>query len=314
MTLRAKFLSRGKLFRRAGGFILRAWLAAFAVLLVSLVVILSSAAAGPYSMDVTFSLSPTSLQFGEVDWSAADDDQNIRCTDETLALNDGVSWVRCRFIADEINDAQKYLHRRGMQTGGVFRDIRIKPVTGGYGFYVASVAIAAVLTILLMRVFGWSLSAELKLIRSLGWGALVVLVAPTVIFMSLASLILWAVGFEARHSVVQSFSPSEQISLMVAAILIAPLLEELLYRGLVYSLLQRASGAIPACMVGTGLFVISHGSMELWDSGIPRLLMIGFLSVSLYAIRIRFGSLILCIGAHAFFNAVVVLAWLSASG
>ena len=314
MTLRAEFLNKGKLFRRAGAFILRAGLAAFAVLLVSLVVILSSAVAGPYSIDVTFDLLPTSLQFGEVEWNAADDDQNTRCTDETLALNDGVSWVRCRFIADEINDAKQYLHRQGMQTGEVYRDIRITPVRDGYGFYLASVVIAAGLAMLLIRVFRWSLSAELKVIKNMGWGAFVVLVAPTVIFMSLASLFFWAVGVEARHSAVQSFSPSEQISLMVAAILIAPLLEELLYRGLVYSLLQRASGAIPACMVGTGLFVIAHGSMEFWDSGIPRLLMIGFLSVSLYAVRVRFSSLILCIGAHAFFNAVVVFAWLSAAG
>lgn len=280
----------------------------------SLSITLSSAVSGPYSMDITFDVLPTSLQFNEVDWSQADDDQGIRCTDETHTLNDGVSWVRCRFVANEINDAKQYLHRQGMQTGAVYRNIRITPVNGGCGFYVASVVVAAGLSILLMRFFGWSLSSELKLIGNLGWRALAVLAAPTALCIVMASLISWMVGMEAGNLVVQSFSTSERISLMVAAILIAPLLEELLYRGLVYSLLHRASGSVPACMVGTGLFVISHGSMEFWDSGTLRLAMLGVISVSLYAIRVRFGSLILCIGAHALFNAVVVLAWLSAAG
>ena len=314
MPLRSIIVSRGKYLWRALAFILRAWLAAAAVLFVALVVTLSSAASGPYSIDVTFDLLPTSLQFNEVEWSQADDDQEIRCTDETRAVNDGVSWVRCYFVANEINDAKQYLHRQGLQTGDVYRNVRIKPVNGGYGFYVASVFIAAALIILLMRFFGWRLSSELKLISNLGWRALAVLVAPTALCVALAWLVFWMVGVQASHSVAQSLSPADRISLMVAAILIAPVLEELLYRGLVFDLLQRASGAVPACMVGTGLFVISHGAMELWDSGTPRLVMLGVVSVCLYAIRARFGSLILCIGAHAFFNAVVVLAWLSASG
>lgn len=303
-----------KLLGSAVALVLRVWLAAAAVLFVALVVTLSSAAAGPYSIDVTFDLLPTSLQFNEVDWSQVDDSHGIRCTDETHALNDGVSWVRCRFVANEINDAKQYLHRQGLQTGDVYRNIWIKPVNGGYGFYAASVVIAAGLIILLMRFFGWRLSLELKLIRDLGWRAFAVLVAPAAFCMVLTWLIFWVVGVEASHPVVQSLDPSDRISLMVAAILIAPVLEELLYRGLVFDLLQGASRAVPACIVGTGLFVVSHGAMELWDSGIPRFVMLGVASVCLYAIRVRFGSLILCIGAHAFFNAVVVLAWLSTTG
>ena len=314
MILRSTVLRTGKYCSRAIAFILRVWLAAAAVLLVALAVTLSSAAAGPYSMDITFDILPKSLQFNEVDWSQTDDDQGIRCTDETQAFNDGVGWVRCRFVADEINDAKQYLHRQGLQTGDVYRNIRIKPVSGGYGFYVASVVIAAVLITLLVRFFGWRLSSELKLISNLGWRALAVLVAPTALCMVLTWLIFWVVGVEASHSVVQSLSPSDRVSLMVAAILIAPVLEELLYRGLVFDLLQRASGAVPACVVGTVLFVISHGAMELWDSGTPRFVMLGVASVCLYAIRVRFGSIILCIGAHAFFNAIVVLALFSATG
>ncbi|WP_296251195.1 CPBP family intramembrane glutamic endopeptidase [uncultured Stenotrophomonas sp.] len=314
MILRSILLRRRKLFSRAVAFVLRVWLAAAAVLLVALMVTLSSAAAGPYSIDVTFDVLPTSLQFSEIDRRQVDDEQGIRCSDETSAFNDGVSWVRCRFVASEINDAKRYLHRHGLQTGDVYRNVRIKPVSGGYGFYVASVVIAAALIILLGKFFGWHLSSELKLICNLGWRVLAVLIAPTALCMALAWLIFWAIGIEPSQTVVQSLSPSDRISLMVAAILIAPVLEELLYRGLVFDLLQRASGAVPACLVGTGFFVVSHGAMELWDSGIPRLVMLGVVSVCLYAIRVRFGSLILCIGAHAFFNAVVVLAWLSTAG
>jgi len=312
--MRPAIVRKVRLLDRAIWLFLQGCLAAFAVLCVSFAIALSSAVSGPYSMDVTFDLLPASVEFNQVDWSQADDDQGIRCSDETRVVNDGFSWVRCHFVANEINDAKEYLHRQGMQTGDVYRNIRIRPVNGGYGFYVTSVVVVAVLITLLMRFFGWRLSSELKLIRDLGWRALAVLVAPTALCMVLAWLIFWGGGVEASQLTVQSLSPSDRVSMMVAAILIAPVLEELLYRGLVFDLLQRANGAVPACMVGTGLFVISHGAMEFWDSGTPRLVTLGVASVCLYLIRVRFGSLILCIGAHAVFNAVVVLAWLSASG
>lgn len=312
--MRSTIASKRGALDRATSFVARGLLAVLAVMCVSLAITLSSAVVGPYSMDVTFDLLPTSLQFNEADWSQTEDDKGIRCTDETRAFNDGLSWVRCRFVANEINDAKHYLHGQGLQTGDVYRNIRIKPVNGGYGFYVAAVAIAAGLIVLLKLFFGWRLSSELKLIGDLRWRTLAVMVAPTALCLVLAWLIFWTVGGEAGQSAVQSFGPSDRISLMVAAVVIAPVLEELLYRGLIFDLLQRAGGAAPACLVGTSLFVISHGAMELWDSGIPRLVMLGVVSVCLYAIRARFGSLILCIGAHAFFNVVVVLALLSAAG
>ncbi|MNV94190.1 hypothetical protein D3C71_1889650 [compost metagenome] len=66
---------------------------------------------------------------------------------------------------------------------------------------------------------------------------------------------------------------------------------------------------VSACIVGTALFVICHLATEFWEAGRLRLLMLVVMSTCLYAIRARFGSITLCIGAHALANTLVLLAW-----
>lgn len=260
-------------------------------------------------MDITFDLAAASPPFRAPLGRHADVDRNIQCTDETPRINDRKNWVRCRFIAEEIDYATRYLEQLGLKTGPTYRNIRITPINGGYGFHIAAAFAAAVLIALLMLKDRWSLRADIQHIRDLGWRVGPILATPAFCTVALVSLVHLAMRGDAPSPSPPTFNPAENIPLVVSGVLVAPLIEELLHRGLVFSLLSRVLGAIPACVAGTGLFVVSHASMELWDTGFLRLLMLVSISVGLHAIRARFGSILLCIGAHAFFNSLVLLAW-----
>ncbi len=291
-------------------FIVYSWLSVASIALVSLALFLSSAVSGPYAMDITFDLTPESPRFDQRQADDTKDNQNIRCTDETPVIDDGTGWVRCRFIAHEIADAQQYLEQQGLQTGASFRNVRISPSNGSTGFYLASSLVTASLTFLLIRYCNWRPRAERDRLRKLGWRALPILLAPASISIALAALIQLTFKSSATSPVIPAFNLSEQIALVIAGAVIAPLIEELLHRGWVFHLLRKAGGAIFASVVGTGLFVLCHVATEFWTVGPQRLVMLVVMSASLYAIRVRFDSILLCIAAHALFNGLVVATWL----
>lgn len=301
-------------FRRLFSCILQAWLALLAVGFVSMVMAASSALSGPYSMDITFDLSPGSLHFHEVEWSDSGNGLDIRCNDETFAFADGVRWVRCRFVADETIDAQRYLHKLGLKTGSALRNIRISPVGGGQVFYAVSLIIAVLLVALLMWSRHWSPSLDLGNVRALRGRSLAIVVMPALVTFAVILLLHMMIGGDESQSPLQPFSVAERCTVLITAVLVAPLIEELLYRGLIFGLLERVGGGLQASVFGTGLFVACHASMEFWDIRFTRLAMLTVLSACLYVVRMRWESLILCVIAHMVFNASVVFVWMAAAG
>jgi membrane protease YdiL (CAAX protease family) len=78
-----------------------------------------------------------------------------------------------------------------------------------------------------------------------------------------------------------------------------PIVEELMFRGLGYSLLARYG--IPAAIVGTGvLFALGHGVIE----GLPIFV---FLGLGLAYIRYRADSVYPTIALHSCFNALALV-------
>jgi uncharacterized protein len=94
-------------------------------------------------------------------------------------------------------------------------------------------------------------------------------------------------------------------SLVVAAVLavvVAPVTEEVLFRGLLFQSLRRRTGLWPAAVVSSALFVAIHVEIVLSQP---------FALAGLFAFAVamawsfhRFGSLVVPIVAHAVFNAV----------
>jgi membrane protease YdiL (CAAX protease family) len=86
------------------------------------------------------------------------------------------------------------------------------------------------------------------------------------------------------------------------AVATAPLMEEMIYRGLLYSALQKISGQWPAVVIVSVMFAGLH-VLQYW----PNAGVIGsitLLSVVLTVVRARTGRLLPCFVIHLVFNGV----------
>ncbi|HLA12276.1 MAG TPA: CPBP family intramembrane glutamic endopeptidase [Pyrinomonadaceae bacterium] len=86
------------------------------------------------------------------------------------------------------------------------------------------------------------------------------------------------------------------------AVATAPLVEELVYRGVVYSALQRAIGAAGAIVIVLALFTIVH--IPQYRTNVGVIMAVGILSVALTLLRAYTGRLLPCVIVHLVFNAV----------
>jgi membrane protease YdiL (CAAX protease family) len=86
----------------------------------------------------------------------------------------------------------------------------------------------------------------------------------------------------------------------------APLVEEVVYRGLLYSAFQRRFGVVLAIVVTTLLFTAVHVPQYSLGSNPDYATVVAFLllSLTLTGIRARTGSLLPCIVLHTVFNGI----------
>jgi uncharacterized protein len=89
---------------------------------------------------------------------------------------------------------------------------------------------------------------------------------------------------------------------VVAAILMAPLVEEVVFRGVLYQGLKRRMGLWPAALVSALLFAVVHVEVQqpIYSSGFV------LLGILFAWTMHRFGSLVVPLVAHATFNATSV--------
>jgi hypothetical protein len=82
----------------------------------------------------------------------------------------------------------------------------------------------------------------------------------------------------------------------------APIVEEVLYRGIIYSAFYKAFGVVTAVIVASALFAGVH--FLQYNGDITALIMICLLSLVLTVIRARTGNLLPCIVLHTVFNGI----------
>jgi len=100
-------------------------------------------------------------------------------------------------------------------------------------------------------------------------------------------------GWDSAHAGAFAFS-------FFAIAVLAPLVEEVVYRGLGYSLLERVGAPLAIALTGLA-FAAAHGLV----AGLPVL---WFFGSALAWLRRRTGSLYPGIGVHALFNAIALIA------
>ncbi|MCD6049205.1 MAG: abortive infection protein [Verrucomicrobia bacterium] len=120
-----------------------------------------------------------------------------------------------------------------------------------------------------------------------------------VVLMDLVRLMdIWDIKPVAQQAVEmlqETAIPMQQVYLGLVAIVLAPLVEEIFFRGILYTAIKQA-GYKRAALWGSSLFfALIHANMAAF---IP-LTVLAFLLVWLYE---KTGNLLSCIAAHAFFN------------
>lgn len=136
--------------------------------------------------------------------------------------------------------------------------------------------------------------------------ALIALFVTTVQFEALMTVVRWLDPRTAaalpEHQVLEAFlhdpaPPWGKVHLLVQAALVAPLVEELFFRGLLLEVLWRLSGSIwVAIAASAALFGLVHMSVP------QTILPLASMGVILGTLRCRTGSLTACVAAHALFN------------
>jgi uncharacterized protein len=149
---------------------------------------------------------------------------------------------------------------------------------------------------------GVRLLPERGLWRSVGLGLL--LAVPAWIGAQLiglvAVLLLQLVGLEPDVGVAErALANADPVIIVIAVVLVAPVAEELFFRGVVYNAWLREHGPRAALVGSSVLFALIHGSLFLF-------LPIVALGAALAVVYRRTGSLPAAIALHAGFNGITV--------
>jgi membrane protease YdiL (CAAX protease family) len=114
------------------------------------------------------------------------------------------------------------------------------------------------------------------------------------LFPTTEAQLLW------RVSLYRTDTLAQVAGLLIVVCLVAPLVEELVFRGALYGRLARSSTAVAGALTGA-LFVITHPDVRHW----PALLVV---AAVLSYVRVVSGSLVPCLALHVAFNTVGVFA------
>jgi len=103
------------------------------------------------------------------------------------------------------------------------------------------------------------------------------------------------------EKILRSSRAAALILAFIAAVT-APLMEEVIYRGILYSALQRVTGAVIAVLLVTSIFAGLH----VWQyrQNLGAILAISLLSLVLTILRARTGRLLPCYVVHLVFNGI----------
>ena len=109
---------------------------------------------------------------------------------------------------------------------------------------------------------------------------------------------------EKENDLIRILQSSQYAVYLVAivATLTAPLIEEVVYRGVLYSAFQRAFGIPAAFALVTGLFALVH--VPQYYPSLSTIFLLTVLSLTLTAIRVKSNNLLPCVILHTLFNGI----------
>ena len=144
------------------------------------------------------------------------------------------------------------------------------------------------------RTLGWSWSANVGFWKSAGLA--IALLVVSIILLTLIG------GGETQVDQIIASSPAARYTTAFLATATAPLVEELIYRGVLYSALQRLFGMLWAVIAVAGLFTFVH--VFQYQNNLGVIMAVGLLSLSLTLVRALTGRLLPCFIMHLIFNGI----------
>jgi membrane protease YdiL (CAAX protease family) len=148
---------------------------------------------------------------------------------------------------------------------------------------------------------------QLPLRKSILWGVSLLVCALPLIFAAsyLASYFLHSDPTTDSQEIIQIFEHSksigERLPIILLAVVIAPVAEELAFRGYLYGVMRRYFGALPALVFTAVLFAIIH-------LNVPTLFPLFILSCLFTVSYEATGSLLVPMTMHALFNTINLVA------
>ena len=97
-------------------------------------------------------------------------------------------------------------------------------------------------------------------------------------------------------------SPAAKYTIAFLATFTAPFAEEFVYRGILYSSLERLMGKIVAALAVLALFTVVHVPQYLPNYGV--IAAVGLLSIGLTVVRVIGDRLLPCVVIHLVFNGI----------
>lgn len=137
----------------------------------------------------------------------------------------------------------------------------------------------------------------------------------TGVLLGFASLLASvAIGDAGDQSPMQElFSAREHLWVLAAfGVLVAPVLEEVVFRGFLYAALERAHGPWAALFLTSAMFAALHGAQYGWQW--QRLVVLAAIGCAFGAVRMRSGSTKASSIVHAAYNGLLFLAVVSFLG
>lgn len=146
-----------------------------------------------------------------------------------------------------------------------------------------------------LAALGLTWSGRLRFWGSVGLG---------ILLCGVGSGLAWLLGGGTPTKLDQIINSSlaTRYTLAALAVFTAPLVEELIYRGVLYAALHRLAGVWPAVVVVLGVFTLIHVPQYWPNLGV--IAAVGLLSVALTIIRAYSGRLLPCIVIHLVFNGI----------
>ncbi len=145
---------------------------------------------------------------------------------------------------------------------------------------------------------GWQWNTGIQL-----WGSVIL----GIILFAVGSGIAKLLGGDVPTQLEQIINSSVAARYLIAtlAVTTAPLVEELIYRGVLYSVLQRTLGVTGAVVFVLALFTLVHVPQYWPNFGV--IAAVGLLSFSLTLIRAYTNRLLPCVVIHLTFNGIQAL-------